>query len=439
MYTLKGFFQYAPLVDNTADQIALFGELSSDGFTFAKDKQHYTDDDSAHTALVAFHSVKDNGVITMPVPLVPRVLQLGQYLYERAIAGSITDNPQVLMQAVLAEFAGIVTNFSMGQLLTNGAIYMPEWIKYKDGQLGEDNEITVWLSDDSFRRQYPEYDIEVIVPFANLDDFFLDPLQVQTRLLAYDYVAKLNQAQQIRGDYPYTYLQAAKYNYQNPADHTFKVPSYWIVLIYGQAGNNPDIIKRALIDYVLAHSTHTQDEWAAILPDLFITTEFIITPFWNQYSVPNLQLQAGIYSPILDPRVLLPILQTTTKGPMYTSQVIAASYELSAMIYKSLGFGIVGNPDNREGLNLFSEIFDDYILVTNDSPDFNRLKVYTQEWMVVFSQMVTLAEHFTDTSSVPLGFARVKRDGVLYVAAVYDNITFLVVAKSSLEALYPTP
>lgn len=435
MYTLKGFFNYAPFVNNNPDTVAMFGELSANSNTYGKDKSYFTDVSTPFSTLTAFHSKSDGTVTPVDSLLAVRILQLGYYLVQRAISGNITDDATALIQSVLAEYAGVVDTFAVGEMLTNGSLYLPEWIrvKFNSSVITEDNAITIWFADDSFQRQYDEYIIEVVVPLIPLDQFFLDPLQVQSLLNQYDLVDKLEEVQALRGDYPYTILSPQRYDYRDPNNIAFQLPTHWLVLIYGQAGNNPDAIKNALIDYILANSVHSRSDWTQILPDLFITTEFVFTPFWNSYAIPNRTLQAGIYSPILKPVDIVAWLLQTTKGPMYTEAWIEANYQVSANLYRSIAFAVIGNPDNRDGLTELTDVFPDYILVTNDSSDFNRVEPYTQEWMVKFSQLILIAETMTANTSVPVGYARIIRDNVVYASVSYDNITFMVVAKPQFE------
>lgn len=435
MYTLKGFFKYAPLVNNNPDQISTFGELSDDCMTYAKDKTFHTSDTTAQTTLIAFHSVRDETVVDLPGNLRTTALNLGQFILNQAQLGTITDDAYTFRQMVLAEFAGLIEDFSCGNMLDDGQRFMPEWIRYKASNAGEENAVTLWLANDSFASQFDEYIIEIIPPLANLNNFFLTPIEVREQLRAYNLVEKLEEVQVKRGQYPYTRQQAFRYDYHNPSDATFTEPSHWIVVVYGQAGNNPDIIREAIAAYALANSTHTRDEWVAILPDLFLTTEFIITPFWNNYSVPNAEFQAGIHSPTIDPRVALALLKLTTKGANYTDAWIEAQWEISAMLYKSLAFGVVGNPENRDGIVRFSDKFTDYMMVTNTSSDFDRISTTTQEWITKFAALIHTAESFDEFASVPTGMARIIRNGVVYVSTYFDDVNYLVVAKSSVESI----
>lgn len=436
MYTLKGFFAFPPLVDNTLDQVAKFGELSSNSLTFAKDKTFHNSDAAPQTTFVSFYSIKDDVYQDVPDAVAKNALKLGQWLYARAMAGQIPDNPTTLIQQVNAEFRTSLVDFTCGTISTDGRVKLPEWISYSDiTDADTATEVTVWLSDESFSTQYPEYAIEVISPITNLDDFFKDPLEVKALLDGYNIVGKMNEVQAIRGQYPYTQIQALRYNYVNRATANTFYPTNWIVLIYGQAGNNPDLIRQAIVDHVLSNSSHTQDEWVAILPDLFKTTEMVIVPFFPNYAVENRQYQAGIYSPVVSPSKALDLLKKAIKGPRYTESWISEHYETTAVMYKSLAVGVVGNPDNKDGITQFSDLFKDYILVSNTSEDFNRLSVTTQEFIVLLLKLITVAETFTRYTAVPVGMARVIRDGIVYISAYYNDVNYLVASKPSVETL----
>lgn len=437
MYTLKGFFTHDSLVSNQINVVSRFGELSSNSLSYAKDKQVFTNSEVApETSLVVFHTVRDGAVITTPLLISNNALSIGGFLLERAQSGQIPTDAYLLRQQLAAEFASSAADIEVGLIIDDYGFKLPEWIRYKDLTTPENNLITIWLADDSFSNQYDEFKIEVVAPIVPLDDFFKDPIQVKTALANYDLVEKTNDVQLKRGEYPFTMIKTFKYDYVNPVVANDYTPSYWIVIIYGQAGNNPDLIREAIVEEVLSGSTHPQDEWAEILPDLFRTTEFIFTPFWIRYSVPNHEFQAGIYSPTINPRQGLPWIQRTARGASYTAPYAAERYELTHNIYKSLSMGVLGNPDNRDGVTQFSDRYPDYMVVSNNNPDFNRMSVITQEFSNILSKLIVAAESMTPFTSVPPGLSRVTRDGVTYATAFYRNINYLVVCKYSAEQLF---
>ncbi|ARV76862.1 virion structural protein [Pseudomonas phage Phabio] len=434
MYNLKGFYEYLPLVNNSPDQVAVLGEISGNSLTYAKDKTVHIGPSQPNTTFIAFHSVRDDIRTDVPVNYVDTVVKLGEYIYNQSVAGVITNNTAQLRQMVMAEFNGIITSFTSGRMLNNGSLWMPEWIEFGINDT-EQNRINIWLADESFQAQYDEYIIEIIHPVLPYDDFFKDPLVVKEILANYNIVEKLEQVQARREQYPYTYQQALQFDYVNPRDPTMRFPATWIAIIYGEAGNNPDLIKDKIVSDLLSDTTHPRSDWEAILPDLFMTTEFIFTPLWNQYSVPNSDFRAGLYSPIFDPRKRQALFRATANGPAYTPVYVDNNYEESVNIYKSLAFGVIGNPQNRNGINKFSLQFKDYIVTETNSADAQRISPLTLEWMMIFSRLIVAAETMTAYTSVPKGVARMNRNGVIYASAFFKNVNYLVVSKGSVEAI----
>jgi len=434
MYILKGFYEYLPLVNNVKDQVAIFGEISTNSLTYAKDKTVHSGPSQPNTTFIAFHSVRDDVLTEVSATYADIVLKVGEFIYDQSLAGTITNNVAQLRQMVLAEFNNIVLSFTSGKMLNNGSMWMPEWIEITLNTQ-EANTVNIWLADESFQAQYDEYIIEIIHPIIPYDDFFKDPLIVKEMLANYSIVEKLQEVQARRDQYPYTYQQALEFDYVNPRDNTMRFKATWIAIIYGEAGNNPDLIKDKIVEDLLSDTTHDRGDWEAILPDLFMTTEFIFTPLWNQYSVPNADFRTGLYSPIFDPRANLALLRRTANGPAYTQVYVDNNYEESVNIYKSLAFGVIGNPQNRNGINKFSLQWKDYIVAENDSADAQRISPLTLEWMMLFSKLIVAAEGMTAYTSVPKGVARMKRNGVIYASAFFKNVNYLVVAKSSVEAL----
>lgn len=436
MYELKGFFEYPAYIDNTSEQVAVLGEISDNSLTYAKDKTIHTGSSTPNVGLISFHSVRDETVVPVEGVYYDQTLKLGNYIFVQAQAGVITNNPAALRQMILTEFAGIVLEYASGKMLTNGTVWMPEWIEVKLKTTdNEDNRVIVWLADESFAAQYDGYIIEIIQPLVPVDDFFKDPLIVKNLLADYNIVEKLEEAQAVRAQYPYTHLRAFEFDYVNPADNTKRYPAKWLVLIYGEAGNNLDLIKDAIVKDILDNTTHTREEWETILPDLFISTEFIFTPFWYKYSVPNSDFRSGLYSPIFDPSVDLRYMRRTARGTNYNDTWVNNNYQTSANIYKSLGFGVVGNPRNRNGVTKFFTKFPDYIVAEVGSGDSNRVSPETLEWMMVFSNVIKAAETMTRYTSVPRGISRMVRDNIVYASAYFKNVNYLVAAKASVEVI----
>lgn len=438
MYTLYGFYKYPPLIDNALNIVNPLGEISDDSLTYAKDKSNHSNATYPQTVLVGFHSVKDNVPVEIPGNMVTRILQLGQWMYDRAAAGQIEANPTPLINAILSEFGDQLVNVKLGPLLLANGIRLPKWIEFEDTKHDDENAIKLWLSDQAFNNEYPETHIDVIPPIEVIDDLFLGETVVRQRLEEYSLADRFEQVQQMRADYPYTLHRVENYRWINPVDNSITINTPWIVVIYGRAGNNPDLIKEAIVDYIMANTEKDREDWEDLIPDLLLSTEFIITPQWHNYAIPNLELEAGIHSPILKPGDALQLAINTIQGNGYSPEWISNQIESAGVIYKSLAFTVVGNPNNRTGITQFSEQFSDYILVTNNNADFNRMSVRTQEFKDMLADMIKYAETVNPTTQVPTGFSRITRKGVVYVGKQYEDILYLVVTKHSVEQLKPT-
>lgn len=435
MYNLKGFYEYPALISNVPDQVALLGEISDNSLTYAKDKSIFTDASTPNVGFISFHSVVDEIPTEPSVSYVNTCLRLGDWIYRQALVGVIKNNTSQLRQMVLAEFNNVIIAFRSGKMLNNGSMWMPEWVEFTIGDPNQANTIQIWLADSSFAGQYDQYVIEIIQPLYPVDDFFKDPLVVKGLLESYNFVEKLDEAQERRAQYPSTYLRALEFDYVNPRNTTQRFSAKWLVLVYGEAGNNPDIIKDVIVKDIMSQTTRPREDWEAILPDLFMTTEFIFTPLWSKYSIPNADFRAGIYSPTYDPATDIKYVLRTARGPAYTPAYVRANYQTSVNIYKSLGFSVIGNPQNRNGIRKFTQKFPQYLVAEVGSADANRVDPETLEWMGIFSKLLVAAETMTAYTTVPRGVSRMKRDGIVYASAYYKNVNYLVAVKDSVDSI----
>lgn len=435
MYSLKGFVSFAGFANNTPGQVAKIGELSSYSMTYAKDKGYYDDIANKDIELTTFFSKQDDAVIVVPDGVKSQVFALVGWVYGQMIATNNTQDRTTFLMSLGTNFAADIEQVEAGTIVTDGSYYIPEWISWK--LIGTETYIRMWFTDESFRAQYDEFEIVVVPALELVDNFFLQATEVDTRLTAMTTTKMVDRLQQAKGDYPETIVKVETYNYIAPGNPDYKVPSRWGVLIYGGAGNNVDSIKDALVKYILAHSTHGRADWVDLLPDLFKRTEFIITPLWNQYGIPNRRLEAGIYSPLVKAVSAIGIAKQT--ATQYPPAHVDNYISFMGHTYKSLALAIVGGPENREGKFYLTDFYSDFIMVNTSSVDFNRMDPNTQELSKMLAEMIYQAETVDKYTVLPFGMTRLIRDGLLYIVKTVDNVQFLVVAKASFPAEVVAP
>lgn len=432
MLALKCFINNALFVNNAYAETSAIGELTTEAATFARDVGQYTSQTAKDLTLMSF-SCKEEGVRTaLPSALAEHVLAVAKFVYDKTInqAGEIFAD--VLLQELLVSFADKAENFEIGEIVTDGQYYAPEWMSWKAKNLAgvPDNELRVWFADESFRLQYDEYEIIVVPPTDNLDSFFRTGREVGDMLNSLTMPQMSQRMQNARAGLPETKFPIVTYDYVDQFDETYRVPSNWGLLIYGAAGNNVDLISDALVDYILANSTHPRSDWVKILPDLFKRTEFILIPSWYQPpAIPNRQTQTGVYSGVLNlTRALAKVREVV---PGYPAAHIDEHTAAMPHPYGSLSILAVGGPDNRDGKSKITDIFPDYLSVPTSSQDYNRMTPATKAWLDVLQAQLINAEKLTEFSSVPQGMTRTKRNGIIYLVTNYNNINYLMAAKSN--------
>lgn len=439
MFVLKAFAVHSQLAINTIGVVAPIGEISTQSLTYAREKGQYRANDAPNITLVTFTSAQDETPTALTSETSDHVLTIVKDVYDKMFAAAgapvVADE---LLNYLITTYAAVAENFECGANVEGDAVDGPEWVSWSNKSIAAlgTNTIKVWFSNDAFAAQYDDYEIIVIAPTPDLNDFFKTPTEVRLALAAQTPSMTMDRIQAAKDGYPETVVRAETFDYIDPFNAANKIPATWNVLIYGLAGNNVDAISDALIAHALANSTHTRDEWLPLVPDLFRRTEFIMIPMWDQYAIPNRIVEAGIYSPAVNlKRAVALIKQVTGDVVSYPEAHIDEYGNIMSHPYKSLQILSIGSPDNRNSWFEITDVFPDIIAVASTSLDFNRMAVPTKEWLTFLNQMLITAENMSRYSSVPVGYTKIVRNDVLYIVKRYGNINYLVAAKTSLPTV----
>lgn len=450
---IKGFVSYSALANNTAGVTAALGELSTYAKTYAKDVTLFGGSTGGSTPsaveLNVFSSVNaDGSVAVTPTDYAANILTMVTWMYTQSAAGQFTADANVFLQAFQAQYAATIKTVTCGNMVSQNGMWLPGSLQFyfvhpssTSPANTDQSRIKLWFADAVFRNEYDLYAMAFVSPIMALDDFFKPGAAVQTAVNARTVpqlaaaVAAVTQAE------PYTIFDAMTFNWMDPLDANHFIPAAWSYVIWGAAGNNVDSIKQALQQYILDNSTHSRDEWAVIFPDIFTATEFILTPMWTQYAIPNQTLLPGMYQPTVNPNQAVLMAQATAIGAGYSDEFVSNVINVVPTPYKAMTFLAVGGPANRGGISEFAKRWPDYLDVPTSSIDFDRMTPDTQGFVQLLQRMLKVAEDMTESSDVPVGMTRLHRtnaqgDTVLYVVAGYDSVEYLVVAKSWMIAKY---
>lgn len=440
-YVLKGFINNEAFLDATPGAVSKIGELSTLSSTYSINKAEYFQGSTAADLTFISFTSNDSSVGNVQVPqdIATQVLQIAAWVFAQTQA---VPNPGQIAQAtilsgLLNQFQTSAQNFTAGNMVTDGTYWVPEWIQWENttdpayGSIasGNTNIIKIWFVDSSFSTEYDGYQIVVIPPMAVLDNFFTPSANVAALLAAQNYVTTMNLVQAAKNGNPETILLGETYEYVDPGNPNNLLPTNWTLLIYGPAGNNVDAIQNALINYILANSTHTQAQWTQILPSLFKQTEFILIPMFDQLAVPNRNQQTGIYSPQANNSRALSMMASVAQS--YPAAHIASNTVTMTYPYNNVALISCGSPNNSGNNFQLEDLFLDLLSVPSTSIDFSRMSQATQNFSLLLNKMLIAAETLTQYGNVPVGMSTLVRDGIFFLVATYQNVNYLMVCKSN--------
>lgn len=461
-FSLKGFVSVGAFADNDRYEIAPLGELSLQSATYAKDRALYTtvsqgvNPTTLKLSVFSCRTTEDDFYVA-PAPYQALLLQMVRWCHAQALNGTFTNNAENARQSLMAEFDGNITSAVVGRMIQQDGVWLPASLQFyiSPDSLGpwdpgvrpdlERSRVKLWFADEAFAAEYDEFDIEFLAPIDNarLDDFFLLAEQVEQRVKARTLEETMVLVHALKNNQPETKIRTIPFLYHDPNNETWTMSTNWTFVIYGAAGDNIDSIKEELANWILDNSTHTREEWAVIFPDIFTSTEVIITPMWSNYAVENATLADGVYSPTVNAQQALATARRTCTGTLYDNAHIDSVLSVVGCPYKSIALLAVGGPENRNGIFRFEEIWPDYMAVFTSSLDYNRMQPETQAWVTLLHRMLKVAETMTDFSDLPQDMTRLRRTNAagetyMYVVANYDNVQYLVVSRQSVHLYFPT-
>lgn len=432
MYTLKGFALFGAQIDNQDGVVATIGELSPLSKTFSKELKFYRNGQDPSTTLVSFTSKLDGAHVEPDGVFAQNVLSVLNWIYAQAVGGEFSSAISRFEQLFLNRWGSTVELQSTGPMVQSGSLWCPESITFSF-RGGDENTVRIWFSDTAFNGQFDETELSVILPLIPVDQFFDTYYNVLEKVNAIKQSVTFQRIEDAKAGIPETLVTGPEFYWTDPTDRTRRIPVTFPVIIWGLAGNNYDTIKQAIVDEIMKSTDKTRDEWAVIFPDLFTSTEFILVPGFRFMAIPNMLLETGLYSPVMDFAQSVEIAKKVVKGDDYTQAYIDESCQGVPTTYKNIPLTVVGSPNNRDGITRFSQQFTDYLSIAPGTPDYARMSLRTQKFILQLITMLIAAEQMTPNTSVPNGLTRLVREGVVYVSKSYENVQYHVVTRYSLN------
>lgn len=431
MYKLQGFIRIDNQQNNTVGAISNLGELSTQSMTYSREKGIYRNPTTPGIAFVSFTSKHENNPpVAVPQNFSDHILQVCSRMisYSTSFGDSVT--VQAIANDLFNSYAGLIFDFEAGPLISTPSLTLPEWISWQNPVYNNgDNRIKVWLSDQAFRRQYDDYEIFLLNPVDDLKDLMRDVSVTEQSLNSRNSERNMELIAEIKNNEPETTIRAQTYTFIHPlnANKTYRIT--WHAIVYGRAGDNPDIIKERIISEIESVDGISVQTWRAALLELFSTTEFTLVPKWMIQAIPDRTIQAGVYSPITT--VNTEINNMVSLFSDVDPDFLKEHLQVIGVPYRSLSVYSLGGEDNLSGLFKLSQKYPDFLNVGTESGDFNRMSNDTQLFATALQQLIMIAENETDFAELPVYIRRVTRYGKKWLSRNFQGIQFLVYTKSN--------
>jgi hypothetical protein len=235
----------------------------------------------------------------------------------------------------------------------------------------------------------------------------------------------------VKAGYPETFLRLLTFPYINTYNTGNPIPTNWTVIVYGKAGDHIDVIKEAIIDYILTNSTSPLSYWETAMPELFKRTEFVFVPFWHKLSIPNLTLLSALYSSIINVKEGMEFLESMYPASVYPTNYIRDTASFMPYDFSGISMAVIPGTTNSPDKDELTDLFPDYISVPTTSLDFSRMSLPTQEFTVLLGELLVAAKTSSIYVALPNDFRRVVRNNITYISAVHNNVNYMVATSTN--------
>ncbi|UVD32178.1 hypothetical protein [Vibrio phage phiKT1028] len=403
------------------------GEPTGSELTFSKDPNHYPSKDGT-TILINFYSRDSEEVeVFIDQAMIDRQNEISVWLLDQGKRGNLTADASSCLQQLRATFTLDIEIVSVGEMVTNGAIYLPSFVEMKFTT--EEDVVTarIWYATGYFTAEYPFREILVALPLPPEDMDYLinhNHLEIQERLMKETPDIIQERINDLTGDqkYPYTARKPVKFEFIDTTNGQ-TVPIYFTAIIYGNASDVDEQLYETIKEEILKNSNFDETTWEPHLPDLFNPLEFTCVPYWNTVGMINETKAASSFSPIGDFEQMLEL--PTKYCPTINSQDLIKSLQTVPFMYNNTLVAFVAKTKNYGGKIKIREIYPDYQILSADDYDNGRLELDTFYFIRQMEGLLAAGEIVKPDGIPPAGVKRLERNGILYVTKRIGKVNYL--------------
>lgn len=408
------------------------GVIDNKGLSYAMYPQLYYKDKEL-LELIVFRGVEGTEQqAKIPSTHSDKVLDVLSFMLEKALEGKFDSSSANCLQLVTSEFTTGYNFLSIGDMVTNGKVYLPAHIQFTLTVDKVEHDFKVWFALENFKGEFPYRDIYVFppVPPSEIDILLTYNYKELQARFALETAAKLEaRIKKLIGDnvVPYTWRDVLSYDIYDLINKPQTTKGDWTIILWGNPTNAGDEINEAIKNCILGNSDKSEGDWEPVLPDVMNPLEFFIVPNWESVGLPNETNLGSTYSPITQYTNSDTYVQKY--ADFYEASFLRSSLQFVPHLWKSIVMGIVGKPRNNLNQTTFTSVFPDYQLVPSTDYQRGMVSELTEKFIVQVENLLAAAEMADENNIITSGVSKVIRKDRLYLTLKIDKVKFTCISR----------
>lgn len=428
---LKAFIIRDDFVTPKNHEVSPIYELSEISETFSRVKEIVYPDQFPTYTIWSFGYKDENALTQVEANTIVKVV--------KEFVSALTLDPTALPVSIIPNF---ISNFNLlnpdtpvldldyNRVVGHGGISVPDYISFKV----LDVDCSIWLAEETFNMFYPDYDIEVILPFENFTTIIHSLQQTLNELDGFDPVKLNDRIELNKGGYPPTYTRILNIPFQIPNSRSTR-PCYFGFNIHGRHGNYDHVLKQYLYDYLVNDlglgSTFVEDRFPSILE----VNEFFIVPRWDRTAISANLGQIAIGSHISKAHNVTPDMDKYVRVIDDEVFVRDNTYNVPST-YNNILLSTLNGLHTEPELQNFPDYYHDLLTVNSLHPDYSRMRGRTQRFITLMENMLKTSDVTSQSelfskvmANQDYSFNIITRKGVLYLSTYFEDHQYYVIPK----------
>lgn len=429
--TIKAFITRDDFVTPSSHTTAPVFELSEQSMTYARRKDVMFPSEYQKYALYSFSPGVTNQVTNSEANLILRTVT---EFVSHLTTESYTAKQQIISTFVSRHNSLFPTTPVLGFDYNNSIIHanttVPDYVTFTISDIN----CSIWLSENTFNRLYPFYDINVVLPFENFDSIIRNTLSTITALDAFDLTVFNDRIEEDKAGYPTTRSRVLNIPYRVPGSSTLK-NCYFGFNIYGIQGNHDHILRLELHRYLTEELGLATEYVEERFPSLLNINEFFIIPRWDNLAIDSQVGQGSIASQMVN--AFSAEMDIAKFIKLYDDEYFLTKNTYNVPnTYNNLLLHVVNGYYSQDQVKDFKQYYPDMITVNTMHPDFDRMSQRTQRFMVLLENLLGICDSKNETELFNKIIANtdydtniVTRGGVTYITTRFEEHQYYVIPR----------